>query len=102
MYLRGRKLLQILRFYSYSRRISSQNLGRGILWCSKSKQSAKVFSLESFCYIVNASFSVTNYLPMMATASASMCPLLILSSAAYRIKLQQCSTVEPRLTDTPQ
>ena len=37
----------------------------------------------------NVSFrSVTSYLPMMATASASMCPLLIQSSAACRIELQ--------------
>ena len=58
----GRKLSQISRFCGYSWKFSLRHLGRGVLWRSKSKQSAKhffhenrifyqftkVFSLESF------------------------------------------------------
>ena len=43
---RERKLSRISRFCGYTLKFSPQNLGRGVLWCGKSEQSAKVFSAE--------------------------------------------------------
>ena len=45
---RVRKLSRILQFSGYLWKFSLQNLGVGHLWCCKSEQSAKFFSLESF------------------------------------------------------
>ena len=53
---RGRKLSKISRFCGYTRMFSPQNLGRGILWHSKSEQSAKVFSQKSYSLQICESF----------------------------------------------
>ena len=42
----GRNHLRISRFCGYMQKFSPRNLGRGILWCCKSEQSAKVFSAK--------------------------------------------------------
>ena len=42
----GRKLSRISRFVTICGSFSTKFGGRGILWCSKSKQSAKVFSAK--------------------------------------------------------
>ena len=59
--------------------------------CVKGMYRLKLISSEKYSGLKGfkvSFFSVTSYLPMMATASASMCPLLIQSSAACRIELQ--------------
>ena len=45
---RGRKLSRILRSVVICESFLCKILGCGILWCGRNKQSAKVFSLESF------------------------------------------------------
>ena len=64
---RGRKLSRILRFCGYTRKFFSRNLGRGVLWCCKSKQSAKVFSVKIVCSLIHKSESFPLYGILLAT-----------------------------------
>ena len=59
---RGRKLSRISRFCGYLWKFSLWNLGRGIDWCSKSEQSAKVFLTESYFSPICESFLPRKFL----------------------------------------
>ena len=54
---RGRKLLRISRFCGYTQKFSPRNLGRGIVWHSKSDQSTKVFSTKNVFFTNSRKFS---------------------------------------------
>ena len=66
---RGRKLSQILWFCGYTQKFSPQNLGHGVLWHGKSKQSAKVFSAKNAFSPIRKSFLPRKFLPIRYTKS---------------------------------
>ena len=72
---RGRKLSRILQFCGYSCEI----WGRGVLWCSKTKQSTKVFSAKIIYFTNSRKFSplkVSRY-TVYAELKATVCYIWI-------------------------
>ena len=85
----GRKLSQILWFCGYTRKLSPQNLGYGILWHGKSEQSTKLFSAKIIFSPIHAkvfyleSFPLYSNMESFCWTRCSICSIMHVHNCPY-------------------